>query len=114
MFSFTELLDGDDRGLIEDQMFRSIRSRLRELDKHSPYFTEEQDLINAIKPLCSDELIAVVNSLSKASYAASQIGLCRHYRKHCQNECLYGSLRELDFQANGAVDIESRTRRSNC
>lgn len=69
LFSYVALLDNDDRAVVESQLFKPVRKRLDELNTASPHFTEEQELIDVIKPLCSEDLIRVVNSLSKASYA---------------------------------------------
>ena len=68
-FSFVVLLDDDYRATIENQLFKSIQEDLRELKSRKNEFVEEQDLVNAVKPLCSEEIIDCVNLLSRASYS---------------------------------------------
>jgi hypothetical protein len=67
--SYTKLISGDDRPLVESQLFKTISQRLRDIKDRSADLEEEQELIDMIKPICSDELIASINELSKASYA---------------------------------------------
>ena len=68
-FSFTILLDVDHCATVEDQLYKSIRSRVETLVHRSLNYESEQDLINDTSPLCSDEIKACVNYLSRASYA---------------------------------------------
>ncbi len=68
-FSFVVLLDDDHRAVIENQLFASIQQELRELKNGQKENVEEQVLINAVKPLCTDEVIECVNYLSRASYS---------------------------------------------
>lgn len=68
--SYLVLLDEDHRLLTEQQFFQPIKDQLKELELSARSFTEEQQLVDRIKPLCDESVIAVVNSLSKASYAS--------------------------------------------
>lgn len=68
-FSYVQLLDLDHRAVVENQLFRGIKERLNEISLLSKTSQSEQELVNLIQPLCSDEIIACVNYLSRASYA---------------------------------------------
>lgn len=67
--SFFPLLDEDHRSVVEDQLFKGIKKKLDVLAKDSFRIETEQELVNRIKPLCSDDIIRVINSFSKANYA---------------------------------------------
>lgn len=67
-FSFATLLDKDSRPAIEAQLFKKIREKLLAL-KVAEKYSEEQELIELVKPLCSDAIIRSINSMSKASYS---------------------------------------------
>ena len=67
--SFFSLLNEDHRSVVEAQLFKGIKKRLDGLAKDSFRIDTEQELVNRIKPLCSDDIIRVVNSFSKANYA---------------------------------------------
>ena len=69
-FSFVQLLDERHRAVVEDKLFRALQDRLEELKLISDTTINEQELVNFVKPLCSDEIIASVNYLSRASYAS--------------------------------------------
>lgn len=69
VFSFVELLDNDHRAVVESQLFRVIENKIEHLKKSSKNYKTEQELIDNIKPLCSENIIDIVNYLSKASYA---------------------------------------------
>lgn len=68
-FSYVQLLDTDHRAVVEGELFKSIRGRIRNIDKSQKIIQKEQDLVNLVKPLCSDEVVFCVNALSKSSYA---------------------------------------------
>jgi len=68
--SFVQLLDEDHRSVVEDRLFSPIIQRLLVVKMISEKTTDEQDLVNAVTPMCSDDIIASVNYLSRASYAA--------------------------------------------
>ncbi len=68
-FSYVQLLDVDHRAVVENELFRSIKDRLNRIEQLSETSESEQDLVNVLKPLCSDEVIACVNYVSRASYA---------------------------------------------
>ncbi len=68
--SYLVLLDEDHRLLTEQQFFQPLKDQLQKLESDARGFTEEQQLVDRIKPLCDEAVIAVVNSLSKASYAS--------------------------------------------
>ncbi|XOV66444.1 MAG: hypothetical protein ACFHU9_12530 [Fluviicola sp.] len=67
-FSLCPLLDDDTRATVEMQLFRSVRPKLTNLSA-ADTMADEQALINAVKPLCSDAFIESMNYLSKRSYA---------------------------------------------
>ncbi len=67
-YSFCPLLDDDTRATIEMQLFKPVRSKL-ELLSEADTLSNEQALINAVTPLCSDAFIESMNYLSKRSYA---------------------------------------------
>ena len=69
-FSFVQLLDERHRAVVEDQLFRPYQERLEALKAIAESTNDEQELVNLVKPLCSDDIIASVNYLSRASYAA--------------------------------------------
>lgn len=67
-FSYVALLDGDSRATVEYQLFQNIQKRLSLL-REAEVLKTEQELIDCVKPMCSDGIIFSVNQLSKASYA---------------------------------------------
>ncbi|MCH2223553.1 MAG: hypothetical protein MK066_02195 [Crocinitomicaceae bacterium] len=67
-FSYVQLLDSDHRSVVEDQLFKGLSDNLKDLKALNREVSNEQELVNITKPLCSDEVIACVNYLSKASY----------------------------------------------
>lgn len=69
-FSFVQLLDEKHRAVVEDRLFQSYQDRLNELKMVSDHATAEQELVNLVTPLCSDDVIDSVNYLSRASYAS--------------------------------------------
>lgn len=69
-FSFVQLLDERHRAVVEDKLFQPFQDRLNGLKAVSDSTNDEQELVNLVKPLCSDEIIASVNYLSRASYAS--------------------------------------------
>lgn len=69
VFSFVELLDNHHRAVVENQLFGPLNEKLEHLKVALKGFQTEQELIDYIKPLCSEEMIDIVNYLSKASYA---------------------------------------------
>lgn len=69
-FSFVQLLDERHRTIVEDRLFQPYRDRLKELNSVSDNANAEQELVNLVTPLCSDDVIASVNYLSRASYAS--------------------------------------------
>lgn len=69
-FSFVQLLDEKHRAVVEDKLFQPYQIRLNELKSIAENTTSEQELVNAVKPICSDDIIASVNYLSRASYAS--------------------------------------------
>lgn len=69
VFSYVQLLDSDHRSVVEDQLFKGISENLVALKAINKNASNEQELVNITKPLCSDEIITSVNYLSKASYA---------------------------------------------
>ena len=67
-FSFVKLLDNENRAAVESQLFEGIRKTLDKTKKEAKKIEKEQDLIDLIKPACSDEYIGCVNALSRESY----------------------------------------------
>ncbi len=70
VFSYVRLLDEESRILVEDQLFKPIKTALEEMSVAAKRVVDEQELIELVKPLCTDDHIAIVNELSKSSYAA--------------------------------------------
>ncbi len=68
-FSYTKLLDVDHCAVVENELFKPIQKRLDDLKQIKKSSVKEQELVNAVKPVCSDEVIESVNDLSRASYA---------------------------------------------
>ncbi len=68
-FSFTQLLDNDHIAVVEDQLFRPLQKRLDQLKVLTESTKDEQELVNALQPLCSNEIIDSLNYLSRASYS---------------------------------------------
>lgn len=74
LFTYVGLLDGDHRGVVEDQLFKPIRAQLEHVKAElklmeSSKEPSEQFLIDLIQPLCASEYIDIANLLSKSSYA---------------------------------------------
>lgn len=68
-FSYVQILDTDHRSVVESKLFSSIDDRIKMAKEKLKSSPDEQELINAVKPLCSDDIIGCVNYLSRASYA---------------------------------------------
>lgn len=68
-FSYVQLLDEDHRAVVENELFKPIQQVLDGLKIVKKDAVNEQNLVNAVKPACSDEIITCVNYLSRASYA---------------------------------------------
>ena len=68
-FSFVSLLNSDYRPLIEARICSKVIDRLTELVKKGASSQNEQDLTQVVTPLCADEVIRVINQLSRTSYA---------------------------------------------
>lgn len=68
-FTYTKLLDVDHCAVVENELFKPIQKQLDELKLIKKASVKEQELVNAVKPVCSDEVIESVNELSRASYA---------------------------------------------
>lgn len=69
LFSFVELLDDNHRAVVESQLFLPISKKLEENKTVLKGIQSEQELIDYVKPLCAEEMIDIVNYISKASYA---------------------------------------------
>lgn len=67
-FSFVQLLDDQNRAVVEGELFKGIRSDLEKTVNEIAHIETEQDLIDMLKPLCSDYYIGCVNALSRESY----------------------------------------------
>ncbi|MDX2359369.1 MAG: hypothetical protein QNK23_01090 [Crocinitomicaceae bacterium] len=68
-FSYVQLLDEDHTGLVEDALFKSIQDSLKAIKSPNTSMETEQELIDIVQPLCSKQIITIVNSISKTSYA---------------------------------------------
>ncbi len=68
-FSYAPLLDSDHSAVVETQLFASIRADVAESLAKAKTLKDENELIALIQPLCSDEIIACVNGLSRSMYA---------------------------------------------
>jgi hypothetical protein len=67
-FSFVKLLDNENRATVESQLFEGIQETLEKIKKEVKNIEKEQDLIDLIKPVCSNEYMGCVNGLSRESY----------------------------------------------
>ena len=67
--SYLLLLDEDTRPLIESKLFEPISKSLIELKPKMESSQDEAHLISLIQPLCTAEILGVINGFSKASYA---------------------------------------------
>lgn len=67
-FSYVRLLEDDTRALVEAQLFKPVREQLNTLN-NADILSSEQSLITAVKPLCADSFIEIMNYLSKRSYS---------------------------------------------
>lgn len=68
-FSFTQLLDDDHRAVVENRLFQPWQEQLNQLKIRTESVLNEQELVNLVKPLCSDTIIDSLNYLSRASYS---------------------------------------------
>lgn len=68
-FSFVQLLNEHYRAVVEDQLFSPLHKRLNHMKGSTKIVDDEQELVNLVKPMCSDDIIESVNYLSRASYA---------------------------------------------
>lgn len=69
VLSYCQILDEDHGAVVESQLFKSIKTRLVSMQGSMKSIEEEQELVDLVKPICTDDIIASVNNLSKASYA---------------------------------------------
>lgn len=69
-FSYVHLLDDDHNALVEQQLFNPIQAALKDAYEIVRHNDEEQILIDLLQPLCADEVIQCVNSLSRSMYSA--------------------------------------------
>ncbi len=69
-FSYVAILNGDYRSLVESKISKVISTKLSELLQKGAATKTEQDLIEIVTPLCSDEVIEIIDQLSRASYAS--------------------------------------------
>ena len=67
-FSYTQLLDQNDRATVEYQLFYGINERIKKELKDAKAIDDEATLIDRITPLCDETILLCVNSMSKASY----------------------------------------------
>lgn len=68
-FSFVQLLDNDHNALVETQLFKAIQDEIQEAKSTAKLLREEQELVDLVRPLCSDEVLECVNRLSRPMYA---------------------------------------------
>ena len=68
--TYTRLLDTDHCAVIEEQLLKSIHDEIKQAKDQMKQVLEEQELVELIQPLCSDEVIACMNQLSRSMYAA--------------------------------------------
>jgi len=69
-FSYVKLLDPDHSAVVEEQLFKSIREELKSAKGQMKEVFEEQELVDLIRPLCSDEIMLCVNRMSRSMYAS--------------------------------------------
>ncbi|MFT6243959.1 MAG: hypothetical protein ACJA0U_001156 [Salibacteraceae bacterium] len=68
LFSYAQLIVKDNQALVEAQLYKPI-GKLLGVMQNLFFVAEEQVLIDLVRPLCSDEILASVNYLSKGSYS---------------------------------------------
>jgi hypothetical protein len=69
-FSYVQILDADHSAVVEEQLFGSIQKELKSAKSRMKELFEEQELVDLIRPLCSDEIVLCVNRMSRSMYAS--------------------------------------------
>ena len=68
VFSFLPLMRIDERMVVEQELFKNIDSLTKELFVLSDKARNENELLPLTEQICSPEIIAVINHLSRSSY----------------------------------------------
>lgn len=68
VFSFVQLLDTEHRSVLENQLVNELMLDVKNVTTNAKSITDEQVLIETVKPLMDERIMAITNSLSKASY----------------------------------------------
>jgi hypothetical protein len=68
LFSFVQLLDVEHRSVIENNLLESLMPEVKSVISNASSITDEQELIQVVKPMMDDRILTIVNSMSKASY----------------------------------------------
>ena len=68
LFSFVQLLDVEHRSVIENNLLEGLMPEVKSVISNASSITDEQELIQVVKPMMDDRILTIVNSLSKASY----------------------------------------------
>lgn len=70
LFSFTQLLPPDDRMFVEQELFKPIKELILSAKDSIAEAKSEKELILHLQPICNDSMTAIINYLSRASYAS--------------------------------------------
>ena len=70
---YISLLNTDNQLVLQDKLAFWLKSKLDELEEKQPEIRSEQQLIETLNPLISDQMVEFVNQFTKAFYA-SKIG----------------------------------------
>lgn len=70
IFSFILLLPLDDRMFVEQELFKPIKELILSAKDSIAEVKSEKELILHLQPICNDSMTAIINYLSRASYAS--------------------------------------------
>lgn len=70
LFSYLELLPSEDKIFIEQALFKPIKERITLLKDQIGKTDNEKELIAHLSYICNEEMISIVNHLSRSSYAS--------------------------------------------
>lgn len=70
VFSFCSLLPKDERAVVEEILFKQLKQRIINLQPKLAEAKSEKELSSILHEICNDDLIGIVNLLSRSSYAS--------------------------------------------
>lgn len=70
VFSFCSLLPKDERAVVEELLFKQLKQRITNLHPKLAEAKSEKELSSILQEICNDDLIGIVNLLSRSSYAS--------------------------------------------